>query len=349
MAIFRPMFPPGDFRWGSGPVSGLVGAAIEHANLLVGHRLVEGQGLGLELALRYMFRLEMLIGVLAAHQRRPVPLSHCLLQPGRDVADRKTYAPVVGAIGLRSMEQQDVMQRRLARLQLGKHRLRLVDLDGDFLTTRQQVVLVESVLVLDLLLVGACHEFHAAGHLVGGRHRNPCGRYIGRIQPPIGRILMPGYKAGITRLLDEEAGVPAQNVRTQYVLDRIQNFGMPDHVVDPGKQHVAAVAHLALDRAARPRLIILELAAEFSDLALAQNIDREMIAALAVVLDLALAEHFRHAHSPAFSYYCGQKPMAKGGPALPLLSRSAGGKAASRLLSGPADASHRKSLMAGRT
>jgi len=34
--------------------------------------------------------------------------------------------------------------------------------------------------------------------------------------------------------------------------------------------------------------------------------------------------------------------MAKGGPALRLLSRSTGGKAASRLLSDPADASHQE-------
>src|SRR4051794_15953700 len=36
------------------------------------------------------------------------------------------------------------------------------------------------------------------------------------------------------------------------------------------------------------------------------------------------------------------KPMAKGGPPLRLLSRSAGGKAASRLPSGAADASHQE-------
>src|SRR5262245_20699182 len=101
---------------------------------------------------------------------------------------------------------------------------------------------------------------------------------------------------------------------------------MADHVVDPRKQHVAAVAHLALDRTARPRLIILELAAEISDLVLAQNVDREMIAALLVIPDLALAEHFCHACPPAFSFYCGQKSMAKGGPALHLLSRSAGAR-----------------------
>src|ERR1700754_4386853 len=41
-------------------------------------------------------------------------------------------------------------------------------------------------------------------------------------------------------------------------------------------------------------------------------------------------------------YYCGHEPMAKGGPALRVLSRSAEGKAAARLTSGGADASHQE-------
>ena len=59
--------------------------------------------------------------VLAAHQRRPVSLAHGLLQSRRDIANRQTDAPVVGTIGFRSMEQQYMMQRGLARFEFDKN------------------------------------------------------------------------------------------------------------------------------------------------------------------------------------------------------------------------------------
>src|SRR6185312_4756230 len=73
---------------------------------------------------------------------------------------------------------------------------------------------------------------------------------------------------------------------------------MADHLVDPGKQHMAAMAHLALDRAAAPRLVVLELVAKRSDFACGQRIDREMIASVAVAGDLGLAQHPGHAFAP---------------------------------------------------
>src|SRR5882672_12523195 len=129
----------------SGAVSGLVGTAIEHAQLFFRDRLVERQRLRLEIALRYIFGLEVAVGVLAPHQRSPIPMSYRLLQPGRDVADRQTNAPVIGTIGLRSMEQQHMMQRSLTGLQLDKDGLGLVYVHCDFLAAGQKVVLVESI------------------------------------------------------------------------------------------------------------------------------------------------------------------------------------------------------------
>jgi hypothetical protein len=104
------------------------------------------------------------------------------------------------------------------------------------------------------------------------------------------------------RLLDEEAGVPAEDVGSEQILDRIQDLRMPDHFVDPWEQHVAAMAHLALDRSAGLCLVIFQLAAKFADLVLAQRIDREMIAALAIVRDFILAQHFRHGLPPMFLF-----------------------------------------------
>ena len=62
---------------------------------------------------------------------------------------------------------------------------------------------------------------------------------------------MPGHEAGIVGFLDEEAGVPAQDIGPEQVLHRIQYPWMTDHLVDPGKQHVAAMAHLGLARVAK--------------------------------------------------------------------------------------------------
>src|SRR5260370_1359704 len=60
----------------------------------------------------------------------------------------------------------------------------------------------------------------------------------------------------------------------------------------------AAMAHLGLDRAAAAGLIVLELAAEIGDFASAERIDREVIAAVAIISDVAFAQQFRHEFPP---------------------------------------------------
>ena len=105
---------------------------------------------------------------------------------------------------------------------------------------------------------------------------------------------MPRHEAGIVRLLDEEAGIPAQDVRPQQVFDRIEDFGVADHLVDPAEQHMAAMAHLAADRAAALGLVRLELAAEARDFARGKRVDRKMVAMVAIEGDLGLAQHLGH-------------------------------------------------------
>ncbi len=213
---------------------------------------------------------------------------------GRDVADGEANAPVIGTVRLRSVEQQHMVKRGLARLQLNEHGLRLVDIDCDLLTPGEQVVLVEGVFVLDLALVGPGNELHAAGNLIRRRHGDPGGGNIGRTEAPIGRVLMPGNKTRIVRFLDEEAGVPAQDIRPEQILHGIQDFGVPHHLVDPGEQHVAAVAHLALDRAPALGFIILELAAKIGYFARAECIDRKVVTTVAITSDVILAQQFWH-------------------------------------------------------
>src|SRR3954463_7995325 len=103
---------------------------------------------------------------------------------------------------------------------------------------------------------------------------------------------MPGHEARVMGLLDEKAGIPAQDIRPEQILHRIQDFRMPDHLVDPGEEHMAAMAHLALDRTSALGLVILKLFAKAGHLALAQRIDWKVVAALAISLDLAFAQQF---------------------------------------------------------
>ncbi len=111
---------------------------------------------------------------------------------------------------------------------------------------------------------------------------------------------MPGHEARVMRLLDEETGIPAQDVRAQQILDGIQDFGMPDHVVDPGEQHMAAMAHLAFDRASAHSFIVLEPAAKIGHFAGAQRVNREVIAAVAIGSDVIFAEQLWHGVPPIF-------------------------------------------------
>src|SRR5216684_6382592 len=114
---------------------------------------------------------------------------------------------------------------------------------------------------------------------------------------------MPGDEARVMRFLDEEAGIPAQDVRTEQVLDGIEYLGMPDHVVDPGEEHMAAMAHLALDRTSARGFIVLEPAAKISHFARAQRVDREVIAAVAIESDFILAQQPWHGFPPIFLFW----------------------------------------------
>src|SRR3954462_14421520 len=139
---------------------------------------------------------------------------------------------------------------------------------------------------------------------------------------------MPRHEARIVRLLDEEAGVPAQDIRTQQILHGIENLRMPDHLVDPGEEHVAAMAHLALDRTTVSGFIILQLLAKTRHLALAERIDRKVAAALAIGLDLAFAQQFCHGFPLIFLFFV-VRPAAgsavESGPTVSLCQEAAAG------------------------
>src|SRR5579883_917004 len=163
----------------------LAGAAIEHLDLAADDRGMGGERLGRAIGGGPWLVLEVMEGVDAAHQGGAVPRADRLLDVGRDVADGEADAPVVRLVGRRAVRQQHVMQGRLAGLELDRDALALVDLDGDLLAAAQQVVLVERVDMLELSLVRARHEHHAAVQEIGRREGDPHRHDLGRGQPPV--------------------------------------------------------------------------------------------------------------------------------------------------------------------
>jgi hypothetical protein len=206
-----------------------------------------------------------------------------------------------------------MVKRCLARLQLHIDGLGFVDLDGDLLAAGKQIVLVERVLVLDLASVSPGNELHAAGDLVGRRHRDPGGRHIGRTEAPIGGVLMPGDKTGIAGLLDKEAGIPAKDVRSEQILHGVEDFRMTYHLIDPGEEDVAAMAHLGLDRASTAGFIVLKLVAKISDFTRAQSIDRKVVATIVVGREITLAQQFWHVFPPKrLLFFSGPRVLDQG-------------------------------------
>src|SRR6266849_7997687 len=74
----------------------------------------------------------------------------------------------------------------------------------------------------------------------------------------LGRVLVPGHEGRIAGLLDEEARAPAEQVRAEDVLDRVQDARVADQLVEPGEEQMALVPELAAQRAAPLALDRLE-------------------------------------------------------------------------------------------
>ena len=86
-----------------------------------------------------------------------------LAHVGRDVADREPDPALGGGVGLRAVDQLDVMEGHLARLELERDGLGLVDLDADLLAAAQQIVGSERILVRhDLHGMRARDDAHGA-------------------------------------------------------------------------------------------------------------------------------------------------------------------------------------------
>ena len=58
---------------------------------------------------------------------------------------------------------------------------------------------------------------------------------------------MPGDKARTIGLLNEKISGPAQNVWTDHIFDRIENFGVMYQCVSPSEEQMSLVSPVALE------------------------------------------------------------------------------------------------------
>ena len=76
-------------------------------------------------------------------------------------------------------------------------------------------------------------DVHTAAFECGRRKGQPYGDQVARIETPITQILMPRDEGFAFRLFNPEEGVPAQDIGTNQILDRIEYRGMSHQVVYP--------------------------------------------------------------------------------------------------------------------
>ena len=205
-----------------------------------------GQGGLVEVGPGARLGVEVVVLVGASHEDGRV--THLgLAHVGRDVADGQADASVVAAVGVRTVHELDVMQGHLAGLQGQSHSLALVDVDRDLLAARQQVVLVEGVHVGQLIdLVAAGNHLHIAALFGHVGQCDPGRDHFVRVQAPIGGVLVPGDEARTVGFLDEEVGVPAEDVRADGILDGVEHLRVMHQRIGPGEQQVHLVPQVAL-------------------------------------------------------------------------------------------------------
>jgi hypothetical protein len=95
----------------------------------------------------------------------------------------------------------------------------------------------EGVAMGDLVeLVAAGDVLHCPFRLGRFCEGDPRRHDIGLTQAPISRVLVPRHEGRIGRLLDEEVGGPAQEIRAVEIFDGVEDGAAPHELGEPGKQ-----------------------------------------------------------------------------------------------------------------
>jgi len=119
----------------------------------------------------------------------------------------------------------------------GAEPLERIHLDHHLLPARKQIVFREGVAVGNLIeLVAAGDVLHRPVGLGSFREGDPGCHDVGPAQTPISRILVPGDEGRIGRLLDEEVGGPAQEIRAVEILNRVKDSAMADELRQPSEK-----------------------------------------------------------------------------------------------------------------
>lgn len=108
---------------------------------------------------------------------------------------------------------------------------------------------------------------------------------------------MPGDETWIVWFLGEEAGPPAQDVGPNEALDRVQNTGVTDQVVQPWEQQMRLAAKHGL-LGARTAFIRLQSAPQGHGLGRRQGRDGGVIPKLVILADGVRSERLHCAIHP---------------------------------------------------
>ena len=201
----------------------------------------------------------------------------------------------VRRVRVRAVDDVDVMERHLAGPQDDVDGILLVDLHLDLLSPAQAVVRGVCVPVReDRPPVRARHHSHAAVVESAVGQGDPCGHDPGRVQAPVGAVLVPRDEPRIARVLGEDGHGPHEDVRPQQVLDGIEDPRVGGEIVSPAEVRLRVAERLGHGPPAEPGGHLLEGGPEARRLPGGEDRHGEEDPVPLVLLDLRCRQELAH-------------------------------------------------------
>src|SRR5881397_1808656 len=147
-------------------------------------------------------------------------------------------------------------------------------------------------------LVRARNHLHAAGLDRGVGERDPGGHLQGRLEAEVGRILVPAHIGRVASVLGPDREMEQTDIRTDDVLDSVEDGWMVDNLVDPGEQEMRLEIVPFGEFSALGRLELLHGASVPPRLLGGERVDRVDEAVAVVALDLRLGQLLAHRRHP---------------------------------------------------